>query len=300
MSAGIPHARRGIVLAGGTGSRLWPSSLATCKQLMPVYDKPLIYYSISVLMLAGIREILLITTAEDQPRFRSLLGDGGQFGLAFSYAVQETPRGIAEALLIGETFLEGGPVALTLGDNLFFGAGLSARLRAAEQRTAGAVTFAYQVSEPQRYGVVELDGHGRAVSIEEKPARPRSDFAITGLYFYDGQAVDIARGLRPSARGELEITDINREYMERGELHVETLGRGYAWLDAGTEETLLDAANYVAAMERRQRLRIACLEEIAWRQGWIGQDRLREAGQKMQASGYGRYLLDLACGRAEA
>lgn len=297
MVTTVMPVRQGILLAGGTGSRLFPSSLATCKQLMPVYDKPLIYYSISVLMLAGLRDILLITTSEDQPRFRALLGDGSQFGVTFSYAVQDHPRGIAEALLIGADFIGDRSVALALGDNIFFGAGLSGRLQTAAAVVGGAVTFAYQVTDPQRYGVVEFDDMGRAVSIEEKPAQPKSSFAVTGLYFYDNEALDIARSLRPSARGELEITDLNRIYLERGKLFVEVLGRGDAWLDAGTEDSLLDAANYVAAISRRQGLRIGCLEEIAWRQGWIDRDQLLRAGERMGTSGYGRYLLDLGRGR---
>ncbi|MBF0417952.1 MAG: glucose-1-phosphate thymidylyltransferase RfbA [Magnetococcales bacterium] len=292
--------RKGILLAGGTGSRLLPSSLGTCKQLMPVYDKPLIYYSLSVLLLAGLRDILLIATPDDLPRFQALLGDGSQFGAAFSYAAQEHPRGIPEALLIGADFIAGGPVALALGDNIFFGAGLSARLRDAANRTEGATTFAYQVSDPHRYGVVEFDDDWQAISIEEKPAQPKSNFAITGLYFYDHHAVEIARTLTPSARGELEITDLNRIYLERGQLFVKPLGRGSAWMDAGSEQSLLDAANYVAAIERRQGLRIGCLEEIVWRQGWIDDAQLRRSGEKMKASGYGRYLLDLVASRAPA
>jgi glucose-1-phosphate thymidylyltransferase len=288
--------KKGILLAGGTGSRLLPSSLATCKQLMPIYDKPLIYYSISVLMLSGLREILLITTSGDQARFQALLGDGSQFGLRFTYAVQDEPKGIAQALLIGADFIGDDPVALALGDNIFFGAGLSGRLLAGAAKQVGALTFAYEVRDPQRYGVVEMDAQGRALSIEEKPQNPKSSYAVTGLYFYNNEAVEIARSLRPSARGELEITDLNRVYLERGELFVEVLGRGYAWLDAGTEQSMLDAANYVAAIERRQGLQIGCLEEIAWRYGWIDNDQLRRSGERMSASGYGRYLLELADG----
>lgn len=285
--------RKGILLAGGTGSRLFPATLATCKQLLPVYDKPLVYYSISVLMLAGLRDILVITSPGDRSRFQDLLGDGSWLGVNFSYAVQNAPRGIAEALLIGADFIGGDSIGLVLGDNIFVGPGLSARLEAVAD-TGGATVFAYEVRDPQRYGVVELDERGLAVSIEEKPKIPKSHLAVTGLYFYDNEAVDVVRSLRPSARGELEITDLNRFYLERGKLSVETLGRGYAWLDAGTEQSLLDAANYVAVIERRQGLRIACLEEIAWRRGWICDDRLRELGERMGASGYGQYLLDLA------
>lgn len=285
--------RKGILLAGGTGSRLFPSTLATCKQLLPVYDKPLIYYSLSVLMLAGLRDILVITSPGDQSRFQDLLGDGSWLGVNFSYAVQNAPRGIAEALLIGADFIGRDSIGLVLGDNIFVGSGLSARLEAVAD-TGGATVFAYEVRDPQRYGVVELDEQGLAVSIEEKPRIPKSHLAVTGLYFYDNEAVDVVRSLRPSARGELEITDLNRFYLERGKLSVETLGRGYAWLDAGTEQSLLDAANYVAVIERRQGLRIACLEEIAWRRGWICDDRLRELGERMSASGYGQYLLELA------
>ena len=287
---------KGILLAGGTGSRLLPSSLATCKQLMPIYDKPLIYYSMSVLMLSGLRDIMLITTSGDQSRFQALLGDGSQFGVRFTYAVQDEPKGIAQALLIGADFIGDDPVALALGDNIFFGAGLSGRLQAGAAKRVGALTFAYEVRDPQRYGVVEMDDQGRALSIEEKPQNPKSSYAVTGLYFYNNQAVEIARSLRPSARGELEITDLNRVYLERGDLFVDVLGRGYAWLDAGTEQSMLDAANYVAAIERRQGLQIGCLEEIAWRYGWIDNDQLRRSGQRMGASGYGRYLLELADG----
>lgn len=285
--------RKGILLAGGTGSRLFPSTLATCKQLLPVYDKPLIYYSISVLMLAGLRDILIITTPDDKSRFQELLGDGSWLGVSFSYAVQDAPRGIAEALLIGADFIGHDSLGLVLGDNIFVGSGLSGRLEAAAG-TEGATVFAYEVRDPQRYGVVELNEQGLAISIEEKPRIPKSQLAVTGLYFYDNEAVDVVRTLRPSARNELEITDLNRFYLERGKLSVEVLGRGYAWLDAGTEQSLLDAANYVAVIERRQGLRIACLEEIAWRRGWICDGRLRELGERMSASGYGQYLLGLA------
>lgn len=285
--------RKGILLAGGTGSRLFPSTLATCKQLLPVYDKPLIYYSLSVLMLAGISDILLICTSADQPRFRALLGDGSRLGIHMSYAVQDAPRGIAEALVIGADFIGRDSVVLALGDNIFVGPDFSERLEAAAAVDHGAIVFACEVCDPERYGVVEMDGAGRAVSIEEKPQAPKSHLAVTGLYFYDAEAVEIARSLHPSARGELEITDVNRVYLERGALEVEVLGRGYVWLDAGTEQSLLDAANYIAAIERRQGVRIGCLEEIAWQRGWIDDDRLQQLGQDMAGSGYGQYLLNL-------
>ncbi|MGJ3259878.1 MAG: glucose-1-phosphate thymidylyltransferase RfbA [Rhodospirillales bacterium] len=282
--------RKGIVLAGGAGSRLHPSTLAVCKQLLPVYDKPMIYYPISVLMLAGIRDILIISTPADLPRFEQIFGSGEHLGLRFEYAEQAAPNGIAEALIIGEEFVGGDPSALILGDNILFGGGLSQMLKRAAARESGASVFAYPVTDPERYGVVELDDGGRASRIEEKPATPRSNLALTGLYFYDGQAADVARGIAPSARGELEITDVNKVYLERGDLHVEQLGRGFAWLDAGTEQSLLEAAGFVAAIERRQGLRIGCLEEIAYLNKWIDEDGLRRCADGMTSSGYGDYV----------
>ncbi len=286
-------ARKGIVLAGGAGTRLHPLTLAVSKQLMPIYDKPMIYYPLSVLMLAGIREILIISTPEDTPRFQHLLGDGSRIGISLSYAVQPKPEGIAQALLIGAGFLGADPVTLILGDNIFYGDGLSERLRAAAQQERGASVFGYIVQDPERYGVVELDSTGRPVMIVEKPSQPKSDLAVTGLYFYDTKAVEMTRQLRPSARGELEITDLNLAYLANGALSVEILGRGYAWLDTGTHDALLDAANFVASIERRQGLKVACLEEIAWRQGWIDDARLERLGAPLANTGYGRYLLRL-------
>ncbi len=285
--------RLGIVLAGGAGTRLHPITLAQSKQLLPVYDKPMVYYPLATLMLAGIRRVLLITTPDDQPQFRRLLGDGSHWGMELVYALQPRPNGLAEAFLIGRDFLAGRPSCLVLGDNIFFGHGLTARLRAASARTSGATVFAYWVSDPERYGVVEFDGEGRAVSIEEKPAKPRSHWAVTGLYFYDGRASDYAATLRPSPRGELEITDLNRCYLEEGTLRVERLGRGYAWLDTGTHESLLQAATFVQTLEQRQGLRICCPEEIAWQNGWIDDEALRTLAAPLARTGYGRYLLGL-------
>jgi len=299
QSGGRRVITKGIILAGGTGSRLFPSTIPACKQLLPIYDKPMVYYPLSVLMLAGIRDILVITTPADIDRFRALLGNGERLGVRLSYAAQAKPRGLAEAFLIGEEFIAGDGVALVLGDNLFFGGGFTARLAAAAANP-GASVFAYPVRDPQRYGVVSLDSDGRPRTIEEKPAAPKSNLAVTGLYFYDSEVVGIARGLKPSPRGELEITDVNRHYLERGRLSVEVLGRGFAWLDAGTEESMLEAANFVAAIERRQGLRIGCIEEVAWRQGWIDGERLAALGREMAASGYGRYLLDLTAGAPSA
>ena len=287
-------ARKGIILAGGSGSRLPPLTLGLSKQLMPVYNKPMIYYPLSTLMLAGIRDILVITTERDAPAFESMLGDGSQWGIQLRYAVQHAPDGIAQALILGERFLAGEPVCLVLGDNLFYGHGLPELLRHAEQRRSGATVFGYYVSDPERYGVVAFDEQGRAVSIEEKPDTPRSHYAVTGLYFYDGRACEFARELKPSARGELEITDINRRYLELGALHVEIMGRGFAWLDTGTHDSLLDAANFVQVMERRQGLMIACPEEIAFRQGFIDASQLRRLAQLYRKNQYGSYLLQLA------
>jgi len=287
---------KGIILAGGSGTRLYPLTMATSKQLLPVYDKPLVYYPLSTLMLAGIREILLISSPAELPRFRQLLGDGAALGMTIAYAEQEKPKGIAQAFLIAERFLDNAPSALILGDNVFHGAELRGQMKFSRGRPNGATIFAYHVRDPERYGVVELDAVGQAISIEEKPARPRSHLAVTGLYFYDARAVGIARGLSPSARGELEITDLNRSYMEDGKMFVEVLPRGTAWLDSGTCDSLLDAANYVAALQRRQRQRIACIEEIAWRNGWIDDRQLLELAVPLTASGYGCYLRELLDG----
>jgi glucose-1-phosphate thymidylyltransferase len=282
--------RKGIVLAGGSGSRLHPSTLTTCKQLLPVYDKPMIYYPISVLMLAGIRDILIISTPEDLPKFEKLFGDGNGIGLNLSYAEQAQPNGIAEAFIIGEEFIDGAPCGLILGDNILFGGGLTSMLERTNMREDGASVFAYPVTDPERYGVVEMDRNQRALSIEEKPLKPKSNLAITGLYFYDSNVVEIAKGIKPSDRGELEITDVNKVYLERQSLHVEELGRGFAWLDAGTEQSLLDAANFVAAIERRQGLRVGCLEEIAFKKNWIDDQKLRECAAELKSSGYGDYV----------
>ena len=284
---------KGIILAGGVGTRLYPLTRGLSKQLMPVYDKPMIYYPLSVLMLADIRDVLVISTPRDLPNFETLLGDGSDLGLEISYAAQPSPDGLAQAFLIGEEFIGGEPVALILGDNIFYGQGLSGRLAAAASRGRGATVFGYQVQQPERYAVVELDTGGRVVSIEEKPSRTKSDIAVTGLYFYDEQVTDIAKHIRPSARGELEITDVNRVYLERRELAVEQLGRGYAWLDTGTHDSLLDASNFIATIERRQGMKIACLEEIAWRKGWIDDDAIRAIAAPIGNCGYGDYLLSL-------
>jgi glucose-1-phosphate thymidylyltransferase len=281
---------KGIVLAGGSGTRLYPVTRSVSKQLLPLYDKPLVYYPLATLMLAGIREVLLISTVQDAPLFKRLLGDGSQWGLKLRYATQAEPRGIAQALLIGADFIAGEPVCLVLGDNLFYGHGLPVQLRSAAARTRGATVFAYYVRDPERYGVVQFDAAGRAIDLEEKPARPRSHYVVNGLYFYDAQCVAAARALKPSARGELEITDVNRAYLERDELNVEVLGRGVAWLDTGTHAALLAAANFVETIEARQGLKICCPEEIAYRQGYIDRAQLARLAQELRHTGYGEYL----------
>ncbi|MBT8132666.1 MAG: glucose-1-phosphate thymidylyltransferase RfbA [Gammaproteobacteria bacterium] len=286
-------AKKGIILAGGSGSRLHPLTLSVSKQLMPVYDKPMIYYPLSILMLAGIRDILIITTPEDQSAFTRLLGDGGQWGLTLSYAVQPDPGGLAQAFLIGEKFVAGEPVALILGDNIFYGHGLPEQLRAASQQESGATVFAYHVDDPERYGVVHFDAGRKAIGIEEKPSQPKSNYAVTGLYFYDSQVTQLAKALKPSSRGELEITDLNRVYLEQDELHVELMGRGVAWLDTGTHESLMEAANFIEVIQRRQGLKISCPEEIAFKLGYIDAGQVEAIGTALKQNAYGQYLLKM-------
>ncbi|MBE2293364.1 MAG: glucose-1-phosphate thymidylyltransferase RfbA [Phycisphaerales bacterium] len=288
---------KGIVLAGGSGTRLHPLTVSVSKQLMPVYDKPMIYYPIATLMLAAIRDILVITTPQDQKAYQALLGDGRQWGVNFQYAAQPSPDGLAQAFLIGENFIGADPTCLILGDNIYYGQGLSAVLRRATARAQGATVFGYYVRDPERYGVVSFDAQGRAMDIQEKPKEPKSNYAVTGLYFYDNEVVEIAKHIRPSARGELEITDVNKVYLERGALSVELLGRGYAWLDTGTHESLLAAANFMQVVEQRQGLKIACLEEVAWRMEFIDDEQLARLAAPLAKNGYGQYLLDLLARR---